>query len=215
MPNILARLRPNPSSVDTGARLTELLGAQQAAQRNADEAGAQYAAMVEQAVTGDADLGALGKAKTRHREAQEQAAVLADSVAAMQRRHDAALAAEERVRRVELWRRVVELSGKRTAAAEAYQRNAADLARAREEFVSLTAELAQLAPFPLTAHGDPAKVTWQEMEGAMSAELRRSGITGHTGANDSTLNTLPVLAETFRAIGRWILSKRDEALSAA
>ncbi|HET6807278.1 MAG TPA: hypothetical protein VFH59_17725 [Frateuria sp.] len=215
MPSILSRLRPNPSSVDTGARLAELVDAQNIAQRKADEAGEQYAALVEQAITGDADLGALGKAKARHREAQEQAAVLADSVAAAQRKHDAALEAEERVRKVELWRRVVELSGKRTAAAEGYARKAADLARARGEFIALTADLAQLAPFPLTAHGDPAKVTWQEMEGAMGAELRRSGITGHTGANDSTLNTLPLLAETFKAIDRWILGKRDEALGAA
>jgi hypothetical protein len=214
MPSILSRLRPNPSSVDTGARLAELVDAQQVAQRKADEAGEQYAALVEQSITGEADLGALGKAKARHREVQEQAAVLADSVAAAQRKHDAALDAEERAHRVELWHRVTELSRKRTEATEKACGTIATLSRQVADVARLSAELAQVAPFGADTNGGAAKLYRDDLTSLVDNELYRTGVTRLAG-NDSLLGDRPVMIDVLRDAEQFILQLRNDALRGA
>lgn len=199
-----------PTSTQTGARLAELQALHQTAAERADAARGEYAALVEQVVAGEVDRGAADKAKAKYKYAADQAEVLGDSVAAAQRRHDAAQETEERARRVELWRRVVEISGRRTAVAEAFQREAAALAKRRDELRDATAQLADLIPLPLTANHDPAKLLRAPFEDAVMLELKRCGLTATI--KDPSGYALPELADTFRGIDQWILSKRDEAL---
>ena len=213
MPNLLQKILPARTSTQTGTRLTELLAQNEAVGRDADRAREAYTALIEQTAIESSDVNVVAKARAKHHEAAERVALLADAIAAAQRKHDAALAAEEYARKVERWRQVVELSEKRTNEFEAFQKDVAALAKRRNVLRDLTVELSQLIPIPLAPNHDPAKLLKPAFEDALVLEMKRSGLTA-TIVDPSGFG-LPVLSEVARDINRWILSKRDEALKGA
>lgn len=216
MPNLLQKLTPARTSTQTGARLAELLVQNQAVSREADKAREAYTALIEQTAIESSDVNAIAKARAKHHEAAERVALLADAIAAAQRKHDAALAAEEYARKVERWRQVVELSGKRTREIEVFERDVDALAKRRNALRTMTAELSQLmqaAGVPAVPNHDPAKLIRTELENALVLEMKRSGLAATI--RDPSGYELPVLSEVFRDIDRWILGKRDEALKGA
>lgn len=203
-----------PTSTQTGTRLAELQALHLAAAERAEAARGNYVSLVEQVVTGEADQAAADKARAAHKYAADQAEALGDSVAAAQRRHDAALETEERARKAEQWRQVVELSGKRTEAAEAFHKTLTALAKQRAELARLGGEIAQLAPFRSDANGGSARLMRADLDSLVNVELYRTGVT-RGPANDSLVGDLAVLVDVMRDADRWILSQRDEALRGA
>ena len=148
MPNLLQKILPTRSSTQTGSRLAELLAQSETASREADKAREAYTALIEQTAIENGDINTIAKARAKHHEAAERVALLADAAAAAQRKHDAALAAEEYARKVECWRQVTELSEKRTSEFEAFQKDAEALAKRRHALREMTARLSQLMPVP-------------------------------------------------------------------
>jgi hypothetical protein len=215
VPSFLEKiLPPLTNSTQTGARLAELQALHQTASEHAEAVFAHYAELIEKSITSEADDNALAKAKAKHKDAADQMDMLADRVAAAQRKHDAALEAEERARRVELWHQVTELSRKRTEATEKACGTIATLSRQIADVARLGRELAEVAPFRADTNGGAAKLYRDDLASLVDNELYRTGVTRKPG-NDSLLGDRPVMVDVLRDAEQFILQLRNEALRGA
>lgn len=212
--SILKSILPRTTSAATQARVDDLQAQCAAAAQAEADARAAYQVIVDQArdEDGEVDLAALRKAKSKVAEAAEKVASLADIAAAATAKHEQIKAAEAQERLVARWQRIVELSDKRVAIAEAYSRAAAEVSKQHKILAAVTEELQQFQPMPSQSGHDPAVLFGDRFNRATHEELCRQGImstiTNPTGYN------LKSIVSVFSEAAAVIRARRNEVVGA-